>query len=63
MFDVDKFEEMCKLKTEDLISKTEVLEESSYALLVLKYALKLKTEELDKSKTGYYLNQTMDLLQ
>jgi hypothetical protein len=50
MFDVDKFGETCKLKTEDLISKTEVLKESSYALLVLKYALKLKTEELDKSK-------------
>ena len=50
MFDVDKFEEMYKLKTEDLISKTEVLKVSSYALLVLNYALKLKTEELDKSK-------------
>ncbi|MGA8912228.1 MAG: hypothetical protein WCF03_05145 [Nitrososphaeraceae archaeon] len=50
MFDVDKFEEMCKLKTEDLISKTEVLKESSYALLVSNDALKLKTEELDKSK-------------
>jgi len=50
MFDVDKFEEMCKLKTEDLISKTEVLKESRYALLVSNDALKLKTEELDKSK-------------
>lgn len=50
MFDVDKFEEMYKLKTEDLISKTEVLKESSYALLVSNDALKLKTEELDKSK-------------
>jgi len=50
MFDVDKFEEMCKLKTEDLISKTEVLKESIYALLVSNDALKLKTEELDKSK-------------
>jgi hypothetical protein len=50
MFDVDKFEEMCKLKTEDLISKTDVLKESSYALLVSNDALKLKTEELDKSK-------------
>jgi len=50
MFDVDKFEEMCKLKTEDLISKTEVLKESIYALLVSNDALKLKTEELNKSK-------------
>ena len=45
MFDVDKFDEMCKLKTEDLISKTEVLKESSYALLVSNDALKLKTQE------------------
>jgi hypothetical protein len=44
MFDVDKFEEMCKLKIEDLISKR-VLKESSYALLVSNDALKLKTQE------------------
>ena len=50
-------EEMLKLKTEELISKTQELKQTSNSLLASNNALKLKAEELDKTNKALLESQ------